>query len=88
MKNIRNYEGILQANETINATEQPRRQVDLKNKKEEELALRQMISGITPEWREADDKDKKKAIAAMRLWMGGGDEQGEDTDENVVRKEE
>eukprot|EP00965_Chrysotila_dentata_P210573 6185972-Pleurochrysis_carterae.AAC.1 len=29
-----------------------------------------MISGIIPEWQEADDKDKKKTIATMRSWTG------------------
>eukprot|EP00965_Chrysotila_dentata_P189086 6173136-Pleurochrysis_carterae.AAC.1 len=37
---------------------------------EEELALRQVISGIIPEWQETDHREKKGIIMAMGLWTG------------------
>eukprot|EP00965_Chrysotila_dentata_P143642 4746298-Pleurochrysis_carterae.AAC.1 len=49
--------------------ERPRRHMSL-NIKEEELALRQMISGTIPEWQEANDKEKKGTIVTMKLWTG------------------
>eukprot|EP00965_Chrysotila_dentata_P098402 3252523-Pleurochrysis_carterae.AAC.1 len=34
------------------------------------MAVKQVISGIIPEWREADNKKKKWVIALLRLWTG------------------
>eukprot|EP00965_Chrysotila_dentata_P080775 2665612-Pleurochrysis_carterae.AAC.1 len=65
---MNNNEGIEQADNAVRALERPRRYTDLNIKKEEELALRQMISGIIPEWQEADDKKKKGVIAMLRSW--------------------
>eukprot|EP00965_Chrysotila_dentata_P133682 4420822-Pleurochrysis_carterae.AAC.1 len=49
-----------------------------------ELALKQMISGIIPEWRETDNKRGKGVIDSSAGIMGGGnDELGENTDEDV-----
>eukprot|EP00965_Chrysotila_dentata_P169492 5596225-Pleurochrysis_carterae.AAC.1 len=39
-------------------------------KEEEELALRQTISGIIPERQEHNDREKKGTIAMMKLWTG------------------
>eukprot|EP00965_Chrysotila_dentata_P241574 6204362-Pleurochrysis_carterae.AAC.2 len=50
--------------------ERPRRQANMRIKEEEELALRQMISGIIPEWQETENKREKGTIAMMRLWTG------------------
>eukprot|EP00965_Chrysotila_dentata_P258838 6213359-Pleurochrysis_carterae.AAC.1 len=51
--------------------EWPRKHTNLRIKEEEELVLRQMISGIIPKWRETDHiKERKGTIMAMRLWTG------------------
>eukprot|EP00965_Chrysotila_dentata_P026157 867019-Pleurochrysis_carterae.AAC.1 len=70
MSDINNSGGIEQADNAVRALERPRRHTDLNIKKEEELALRQMISGIIPEWHEADDKKKKGVMAMLRSWTG------------------
>eukprot|EP00965_Chrysotila_dentata_P236588 6201405-Pleurochrysis_carterae.AAC.3 len=49
MSDINNRGGIEQATKALRALERPRRQMDLRLKEEEELALKQMISGIIPE---------------------------------------
>eukprot|EP00965_Chrysotila_dentata_P186436 6156170-Pleurochrysis_carterae.AAC.1 len=59
MSDINNSEGLEQATKALRALERPRRQSDLRLKEEEELALKQMISGIIPEWRDADNKREK-----------------------------
>eukprot|EP00965_Chrysotila_dentata_P108193 3573513-Pleurochrysis_carterae.AAC.1 len=59
MSDINNNEGKEQVDKALRALERPRRHTDPRINKEEELALRQMISGIIPEWQEADDKKKK-----------------------------
>eukprot|EP00965_Chrysotila_dentata_P190990 6174243-Pleurochrysis_carterae.AAC.1 len=63
-------EGAEQATKALGALEWPRRQTDPKLKKGEELALRQMISGIIPEWRDTDNKKKKGVIALVGSWIG------------------
>eukprot|EP00965_Chrysotila_dentata_P055748 1848911-Pleurochrysis_carterae.AAC.1 len=59
MNDINNSEGVEQTTKALSALEWPRRQTDQKHKEEEELALKQMISGIIPEWRHTDNKKKK-----------------------------
>eukprot|EP00965_Chrysotila_dentata_P057444 1905592-Pleurochrysis_carterae.AAC.1 len=70
MSDINNSEGVEQATKALCASEWPRKQTDLRLKEEEELALKQMISGIIPEWRDTDNKRKKGVIALLRSWMG------------------
>eukprot|EP00965_Chrysotila_dentata_P012793 422588-Pleurochrysis_carterae.AAC.1 len=59
MSDINNSEGVEQATKALSALEWPRRQTDQRLKDEEELALKQMISGIIPEWCNTDNKRKK-----------------------------
>eukprot|EP00965_Chrysotila_dentata_P004575 148790-Pleurochrysis_carterae.AAC.1 len=59
MSNINNGEGVEQASKALSEMERPRRQTDSRLKEEEELALKQMIFGIIPEWRDTDNKMKK-----------------------------
>eukprot|EP00965_Chrysotila_dentata_P022407 742152-Pleurochrysis_carterae.AAC.3 len=54
--------------------------------KEEELALRQMISGIIPEWQNIDD-EKKRSCSKDDIMDGRVDELGENTYENMDGKE-
>eukprot|EP00965_Chrysotila_dentata_P190863 6174160-Pleurochrysis_carterae.AAC.1 len=70
MSDINNSEGIAQATKALSALERPRQQTDLRLKEEEKLALKQMISGIIPEWRETDNKRKKEVITLLRSWTG------------------
>eukprot|EP00965_Chrysotila_dentata_P196831 6177834-Pleurochrysis_carterae.AAC.1 len=83
-------EGVEQTDRALRALEPPRRQTDPRLKEEEELALKQVISSIIPEWQETDNKWKKGVIALFRLETmdGGNDEVGENTDENVDSHEE
>eukprot|EP00965_Chrysotila_dentata_P234798 6200384-Pleurochrysis_carterae.AAC.4 len=39
-------------------------------REEEELALRQTISGILPEWQEKDTKKKSGVVTQLKLWTG------------------
>eukprot|EP00965_Chrysotila_dentata_P163486 5398335-Pleurochrysis_carterae.AAC.1 len=66
----RSSAGVIQADKAIRALEQPRRQVNQSVREDEEQALRQMISGIIPEWQEVNDKDKRGSIETMKLWTG------------------
>eukprot|EP00965_Chrysotila_dentata_P198411 6178769-Pleurochrysis_carterae.AAC.1 len=70
MNDKHNNEGVIQADLALHAMQRHRRHMNPKIKEEEELALRQMISGIIPEWQEASDIEKKGTIVAMRLWTG------------------
>eukprot|EP00965_Chrysotila_dentata_P167834 5542472-Pleurochrysis_carterae.AAC.1 len=70
MNDINNSEGAEQASKALRALERPRRQTDLRLKEEEESALKLMISGIIPEWRETDMKRKKGVIALLGSWTG------------------
>eukprot|EP00965_Chrysotila_dentata_P117409 3880472-Pleurochrysis_carterae.AAC.1 len=70
MNDINNQEGVEQANKALAALEGTRRQTDQRTKEEEEVALKQMMSGIIPEWNDADIKRKKGAIALLKLWTG------------------
>eukprot|EP00965_Chrysotila_dentata_P208996 6185029-Pleurochrysis_carterae.AAC.1 len=70
MNDISNCEGVEQAVKALGALERPRRQTDPRIREEEELALKQMIAGIIPEWQEADQKRKKGVIALLRTWTG------------------
>eukprot|EP00965_Chrysotila_dentata_P263358 6214816-Pleurochrysis_carterae.AAC.4 len=49
--------------------EWPRQQTDRRLKAEEELALRQLISGILPEWQDTDNKREKGVVALLTSWM-------------------
>eukprot|EP00965_Chrysotila_dentata_P187571 6172227-Pleurochrysis_carterae.AAC.5 len=68
MNDINNNEGAEPATKALRALEWPRRQTDPRLKEEEELALKQIISGIIPEWQDTDDKRKKGVIALLRSW--------------------
>eukprot|EP00965_Chrysotila_dentata_P074886 2474678-Pleurochrysis_carterae.AAC.1 len=68
MSDINNNEGIEQATKALRALEWPRRQTDRILKEGEELALRQIISGIIPEWQDTDNERKKGVIALLRSW--------------------
>eukprot|EP00965_Chrysotila_dentata_P245282 6206462-Pleurochrysis_carterae.AAC.2 len=70
MIDINNNEGVEQTDIALRALEWPRRQTDPRLKEEEELALKQVISGIIPDWQETDTKRKKGVIALFRLWTG------------------
>eukprot|EP00965_Chrysotila_dentata_P162790 5375912-Pleurochrysis_carterae.AAC.3 len=70
MNDIKHREGADQILKASRALEQPRRQTDQRLKEEEELALKQVISGIIPEWRNADYKRKKGVIALLGTWTG------------------
>eukprot|EP00965_Chrysotila_dentata_P147929 4883130-Pleurochrysis_carterae.AAC.1 len=59
MSDMNNSEGVEQTDKALRALERPRRQTDPRLKEEGELALKQVISGIIPEWREADNKRGK-----------------------------
>eukprot|EP00965_Chrysotila_dentata_P142367 4706800-Pleurochrysis_carterae.AAC.1 len=59
MRDINNGEGVQQTTKALFAQEWPRRQTDQRFREEEELALKQMISGNIPEWRHTDNKKKK-----------------------------
>eukprot|EP00965_Chrysotila_dentata_P073829 2438966-Pleurochrysis_carterae.AAC.1 len=59
MSDINNSEGAEQAVKALRALERPRRQTDPSTKEEEELSLKQMISGIIPEWQGTDAKKKR-----------------------------
>eukprot|EP00965_Chrysotila_dentata_P217388 6189957-Pleurochrysis_carterae.AAC.1 len=62
-----NSDGVIQANKAIRALGQPSSQT---NPEDETLALRQIISGMIPEWQEVDEKEKKGTIENMKLWTG------------------
>eukprot|EP00965_Chrysotila_dentata_P211725 6186610-Pleurochrysis_carterae.AAC.1 len=71
MEDEQSNEGVTQAERAIiKALARPRRHSSPKIKEEEELALRQMISGIMPEWKEEKDVEKKGTVATMSLWTG------------------
>eukprot|EP00965_Chrysotila_dentata_P053604 1778408-Pleurochrysis_carterae.AAC.1 len=70
MRDINNNEGAEQATKALSALDWPRRQMDTSLREEEELALKQMISGIIPEWCDTNDKRKKGVVALLRSWTG------------------
>eukprot|EP00965_Chrysotila_dentata_P074657 2466341-Pleurochrysis_carterae.AAC.1 len=70
MDEINNTEGVRLVTKARSALEWPRRQTEQRLKEEEELALKQIISGIIPEWDTTDNKRKKGVIALLRLWTG------------------
>eukprot|EP00965_Chrysotila_dentata_P164151 5419618-Pleurochrysis_carterae.AAC.1 len=83
MNDIHNSEGVEQATKALRALEWPRRQTDPRLKEVEELALKQMIAGIIPEWQDRDNKRRKGVISLLRESMDGGiDEYGESSDED------
>eukprot|EP00965_Chrysotila_dentata_P131097 4333601-Pleurochrysis_carterae.AAC.1 len=70
MRDKHNNEGVVQADDAIRALEQSGRQTNQEDRKDEEHALRQMISGIIPEWQEANAKEKRGTIETMKRWTG------------------
>eukprot|EP00965_Chrysotila_dentata_P081427 2688381-Pleurochrysis_carterae.AAC.2 len=70
MIDTQNRKGEMQAEKAIQAIQWPRGHTDRKVKEEEELALRQMISGIIPEWQQANDTKRKGARVMMKSWTG------------------
>eukprot|EP00965_Chrysotila_dentata_P133996 4431330-Pleurochrysis_carterae.AAC.1 len=70
MRDKHNRAGVIQADKAIRALEQPRRQTSQEAREDEEQALRQMITGIIPEWQEDNDKGKRSTIEIMKLWTG------------------
>eukprot|EP00965_Chrysotila_dentata_P244018 6205734-Pleurochrysis_carterae.AAC.1 len=70
MRDKHNNAGVIQAGEALRALEQPRRQATRYARKNDEQALRQILSGIIPEWQEASDKGKRGTIEIMKLWTG------------------
>eukprot|EP00965_Chrysotila_dentata_P031262 1040775-Pleurochrysis_carterae.AAC.1 len=69
MSDTNNIKGVEQTDRALRALERPRRQTDPRLNKEEELALKQVISDIILEWQETDNK-RKGIIALFRLWKG------------------
>eukprot|EP00965_Chrysotila_dentata_P013361 442384-Pleurochrysis_carterae.AAC.1 len=69
-RHAQNKKEEIQAEKAMQAIQQARGHKDRKDREEEELALKQMISGIIPEWQHVDDNKKKGAIVMMRSWTG------------------
>eukprot|EP00965_Chrysotila_dentata_P089884 2966922-Pleurochrysis_carterae.AAC.1 len=89
MSDKHNSAGVIQADKALRALEQPRRQVNQNVREDEEPALRQMISGIIPEWQEASDTKKRGTVGIMKLWTGDrSDEFGQNTDEKLDGEKE
>eukprot|EP00965_Chrysotila_dentata_P191352 6174459-Pleurochrysis_carterae.AAC.1 len=65
-----NNEGVIQAEKALRALENTGTQTNQGVREDEERALRQMISGIIPEWQETSDKGKRGTIEIMKLWTG------------------
>eukprot|EP00965_Chrysotila_dentata_P196195 6177433-Pleurochrysis_carterae.AAC.1 len=70
MRDKHNNAGIIQVDKAFRALDHPRRQATQYVREDGELALRQMLSGIIPEWQEASDKGKRGTIEIMKLWTG------------------
>eukprot|EP00965_Chrysotila_dentata_P217036 6189738-Pleurochrysis_carterae.AAC.2 len=70
MRDMNNNEGAEQASKALSALDWPRRQMDPSLRKEEEVALKQMISGIIPEWCDTNNNRKKGVIALFTSWTG------------------
>eukprot|EP00965_Chrysotila_dentata_P193916 6176041-Pleurochrysis_carterae.AAC.1 len=72
MEDKQNNEGVIQMDKAIHAIEQPRGQMDPNIKEKEELALRQIIAGINPEWQEvSNEQEKNRTILTMSLTAYG-----------------
>eukprot|EP00965_Chrysotila_dentata_P033225 1106413-Pleurochrysis_carterae.AAC.3 len=67
MSDKQNIAGVIQVNKAIRSMERPRRHTIMYIREEEELALRQIISGIITEGQEGNEKEKKETITAMKL---------------------
>eukprot|EP00965_Chrysotila_dentata_P170265 5620098-Pleurochrysis_carterae.AAC.1 len=68
MEDEQNEEGVIQMVKAKQAIKRPSRgQMDPDNKEKKDLALRQIISGIIPEWQEVNEKEKYSTILTMRL---------------------
>eukprot|EP00965_Chrysotila_dentata_P169491 5596167-Pleurochrysis_carterae.AAC.2 len=65
-----NSAGVIQAEKALRALEQPRIQATQNVRENEEQALRQMVTGIIPEWQEVNDEGKGSTIEIMKLWTG------------------
>eukprot|EP00965_Chrysotila_dentata_P042100 1396633-Pleurochrysis_carterae.AAC.1 len=59
MNDINNREGVEHVSKALRALERPRRQTNQRLKEEEELALKQIIAGIIPEWHDVNDKRRR-----------------------------
>eukprot|EP00965_Chrysotila_dentata_P017585 584100-Pleurochrysis_carterae.AAC.1 len=70
MNDTQNEKGKMQAERAMQAIQQVKGNKDRKDREKEELALKQMISGIIPEWQHADDNKKRGAIVMMKSWTG------------------
>eukprot|EP00965_Chrysotila_dentata_P232001 6198705-Pleurochrysis_carterae.AAC.1 len=70
MSDINNSEGVEQASKALRALERPKKQTDPRLKEEEKMALKEMISGIIPEWRETDNKRGNGVVALLGSWTG------------------
>eukprot|EP00965_Chrysotila_dentata_P160723 5307321-Pleurochrysis_carterae.AAC.2 len=70
MSDINNSEGVEQASKALRALERPRRHADPRLQEEEELALRQIMAGIIPEWHDVNNKRRKGILALLRIWTG------------------
>eukprot|EP00965_Chrysotila_dentata_P011593 379276-Pleurochrysis_carterae.AAC.1 len=68
MNDINNSEGVEQASKALRALERPRRQTEQRLKEEEELALKQIIAGIIPEWHDVNDRRKEGVVAMLKIW--------------------
>eukprot|EP00965_Chrysotila_dentata_P198091 6178580-Pleurochrysis_carterae.AAC.3 len=72
MRDKHNNAGVTQADKALRAIEQPRRQATKYVREDGEQALRQMVSGIIPEWQEVSDKGKRGTIEIIKLSMDRG----------------
>eukprot|EP00965_Chrysotila_dentata_P022447 743251-Pleurochrysis_carterae.AAC.1 len=70
MNDKRIKEGVIQVNKAIRSMKLSGRQTNMNTKEEEEVALRQLISVIIPEWQEVNEKEKKERITIKKLWSG------------------
>eukprot|EP00965_Chrysotila_dentata_P143941 4754695-Pleurochrysis_carterae.AAC.1 len=87
MSGINNSEGVEQTVKALRALERPRKQTDPRLKEEEELALKQVISGINPNGKRQIVKEKR-GYSPVQTMDGGNDELGENTDKKIATKNE
>eukprot|EP00965_Chrysotila_dentata_P254780 6211989-Pleurochrysis_carterae.AAC.4 len=63
MRDKHNNEGVIQAEKALRALENTGgKQTNQGVREDEERALKQMISGIIPDWQETSDKGKRGTI--------------------------
>eukprot|EP00965_Chrysotila_dentata_P125196 4138904-Pleurochrysis_carterae.AAC.1 len=68
MNDTQNEKGEIQAEKAWQAIQHTRGHKDRKDREEEDLALRQMISGIIPEWQHVDDNKQRGTIVRVRIF--------------------